>query len=174
MKLYEINNAIETLVSSLSVDPETGEIPADADDIIAQLDALNMERSAVLEYLAKIVLNLRSNQLELKAEEARLKSRREQMERREASLMEILDRECAGKKTDLGVATISYRASETTDITGAESDTITWLLAEGYADCVKLPEAKLSIDKAALKKLIKSGVTVPGAVLTIHNNCSLK
>lgn len=171
MKLYEINEAVETLLAALMVDPETGEVPADADEVIEQLDALAMEKRAVLEYLAKVVLNLRADQAAVKAEEARLKERRERMERREASVMAILDRECAGEKTDLGVATVSYRASEATEIT-SEADARTWLMSEGYDDCLKYAEP--AINKAALKKLIKSGVSVPGACVTVHNNCSLK
>lgn len=171
MKLYEINEAVETLLSALTVDPETGEVPADADEVIAQLDALAMEKRAVLEYLAKVVLNLRADQAAVKAEEARLKERRERMERREASVMAILDRECAGEKTDLGVATVSYRASEATEIT-SEADARTWLMSEGYDDCLKYAEP--TINKTALKKLIKSGVSVPGACVTVRNNCSLK
>lgn len=171
MKLYEINEAIETLLAALTVDPETGEVPADVDDVIAQLDALSMERTAVLEYLAKEVLNLRADQAAVKAEEARLKERRERMERREESIMNVLDRECAGQKTDLGVATVSYRTSEATEIT-SEADARTWLMAEGHDDCLKFSDP--TINKTALKFLIKSGVSVPGAAVTKKVNCSLK
>lgn len=171
MKLYEINEAIETLLAALTVDPDTGEVPADADDVIAQIDALSMERSAVLEYLAKEVLNLRADQAAVKAEEARLKDRRERMAKRETAILGVLDRECAGQKTDLGVATVSYRTSEATEITD-EADARTWLMAEGYDDCLKYAEP--AIDKTALKALIKSGVEVPGAAVTKRTNCSLK
>ena len=171
MKLYEINGAIETLLAALTVDAETGEVPADVDDVIAQLDALSMERTAVLEYLAKEVLNIRADQAAIKAEESRLRERRERMERREASIMGVLDRECAGQKTDLGVATVSYRTSEATEIT-CEADARTWLLAEGHEDCLKFAEP--TINKTALKTLIKSGVSVPGAAVPKKVNCSLK
>jgi hypothetical protein len=171
MKLYEINEAIETLLSALTVDPETGEVPADVDDVIAQLDALSMERTAVLEYLAKEVLNLRADQAAVKAEEQRLKERRERMERREASIMGVLDRECAGQKTDLGVATVSYRTSEATEVTD-EGRALLWLFENGYDRVLKSHDP--TIDKTELKKLIKSGVSVPGAEVTKRVNCSLK
>lgn len=171
MKLYEINEAIETLLAALTVDTETGEVPADVDDVIAQLDALSMERTAVLEYLAKEVLNLRADQAAVKAEESRLKERRELMERREASIMGVLDRECAGQKTDLGVATVSYRTSEATEIT-CEADARTWLMAEGHNDCLKFSDP--AINKTALKALIKSGTAVPGAEVVKRVSCSLK
>ncbi len=59
MKLYEVNQAIEELIEN-SVDPETGEILMDADELMARLDSLQMERQRILGYLAKLVLNTRS------------------------------------------------------------------------------------------------------------------
>jgi len=171
MKLYEINDAIETMLAALTVDEETGEVPVDLDDVIEQIDSLTMEKQNILEYLAKEVLNLRADQAAVKAEEKRLKDRREKMERREESIMKVIDRECAGEKTDLGVATVSYRTSEATEITN-EDDARTWLLAEGHEDCLKFADP--SINKTALKKLIQSGTAVPGATVVKKLNCSLK
>ena len=67
MKLYEVNQAIEGIFELL-VDPETGELLPD-ENLLAQLDALQMERSRILEYLAKLVLNTRSQMSALKEEE---------------------------------------------------------------------------------------------------------
>lgn len=171
MKLYEINEQIEALTDQIVIDPETGEVSADTEAIIEQVEALHMERKEVLEYLAKVILNLRADQAAVKAEEARLKERRERMAKREASLMNVLDRECAGQKTDLGVATISYRPSETTEVTDYRK-TWMWLAENHHDDCLTLSDP--TINKTALKRLIKSGVSVPGAELATHNNCSLK
>ena len=107
MKLYEVNQAIEGIFDLL-VDPETGELLPD-ENLMLQLEALQMERSRILEYLAKLVLNTRSQVAALKEEEKRLKERRAVLERKENRLMDILDRECHGEKTDCGVATICYR-----------------------------------------------------------------
>ena len=104
MKLYEVNQMIEGIFEQL-VDPETGEI-VENEALLAQLDSLQMERSRILEYLAKLVLNTRSQMAALKEEEKRLKERRASLERKDTRLMEILDRECAGEKTDCGVATV--------------------------------------------------------------------
>ena len=60
MKLYEINNAITELTDQLDFDPETGKIGENFDTVMAQIDALNMERQSVLEWIAKVVLNTRS------------------------------------------------------------------------------------------------------------------
>ena len=107
MKLYEVNQLIEGIFEQL-VDPETGEV-VENEALLAQLDSLQMERSRILEYLCKLVLNTRSQMAALKEEEKRLKERRASLERKDIRLMEILDRECGGEKTDCGVATVCYR-----------------------------------------------------------------
>ena len=76
MHLYEINSEIALLLQQLEVDPETGEILASSDEIIQQLNALDMERSRILEYLAKVVIETRAEAAALKAEEERLAERR--------------------------------------------------------------------------------------------------
>lgn len=60
MKLYEINLAIEELTDQIEVDPETGELLGDFVSLYQQIEALQMEKSSILEYLAKIVLNNRA------------------------------------------------------------------------------------------------------------------
>ena len=105
MKLYEINEAIARLMEQLTVDEETGELAEDTDGILEQLHALELDRRSVLEYLAKLVLNIRAEKAALKAEEQRLKSRRDALDYKEDQIMRVLDRECAGERTSLGVAT---------------------------------------------------------------------
>ena len=61
MKLYEVNGRIAELMDRLEPDPETGEITGDVDAIIAEIDGLQMERKDILSYLAKLVLNARSD-----------------------------------------------------------------------------------------------------------------
>lgn len=68
MKLYEVNEALETLLMLLEPDPETGEVTADFDSVLADINALQMEKSRILEYLAKLVLNCRSDVAAIKAE----------------------------------------------------------------------------------------------------------
>ena len=43
MKLYDINQSLESLLIQLEPDPETGEIPSNEDEIIAQINALALE-----------------------------------------------------------------------------------------------------------------------------------
>lgn len=171
MKLYEINQAIEQLVDGIEFDPETGEIVCDNDGLFAELDALHMERKSVLTYLAKVVLNLRSDATALKTEEERLKNRRSLLEKKEKRIMEILDRECAGEKTDLGVATFSYRTSTKAEVTDSV-EAIRWLTEHGHGDCYRTPEPE--VNKNDVKRLLKSGISVPGVSLVESQTYSLK
>ena len=110
MKLYEVNQEIEELMRMLEPDPETGEIPAGEDEIMARIGELAMKREDILQYLAKLALDAKASVQSLKAEEKRLKDRRQRMDARHDRLISILDREC-GEKTDLGVATLCYRSA---------------------------------------------------------------
>ena len=60
MRLYEVNQEIENLFEALEPDPETGEIPANEDEIIAQINTLAMKREDILSYLAKLALDVDS------------------------------------------------------------------------------------------------------------------
>ena len=170
MKLYEVNQAIEELAARLDPDPETGEITA-TEDILLELDSLQMERSRILEYLAKLVLNCRAEATSIKAEEKRLAERRHSLENRDARLMQILDRECAGQKTDCGVATVSYRKTNRVEVVDA-AGAISWLVASGHRECYRIPE--IEIAKNEVKRLIQAGAIVPGVKLVQDLSCSLK
>lgn len=89
MKLYEVNQQLEELLAKLEPDAETGEILADDDSIFAEIDALQMERKSILEYLAKLVLNYRAEESALKEEEKRLAERRKRIEKKEDRLLSI-------------------------------------------------------------------------------------
>ena len=169
MKLYEVNQLIAEIFEQL-VNPETGEVISD-EALLAQLDSLQMERSRIMEYLAKLVLNTKADAAALKEEEQRLKERRATLERKVDRLMSILDRECAGEKTDCGVATVCYR--RTTKVEVADSRTaISWLKENGYDSCYKQPDPEVS--KSEVKKLLQAGTEIPGITLTQDLSCSLR
>lgn len=170
MKLYEVNAAIEDIIERM-VDTETGEVLSDSDDLMHELDSLQIERSRILEYLAKLVLNCRSESAAVKAEEDRLKARRESLSRKEERLMRVLDRECAGKKTDLGIATVSYRASSRVEVSDA-AKAVRWLKRKKYTDCFRIPAPEVA--KKEVKELINSGVKVPGCAVVESRSCLLK
>lgn len=171
MHLYEINTEIALLMQQLEVDEETGEILTSSEEILRQLNALDMERSRILEYLAKVVLDTRAEAAALKDEEERLAKRRRICERREERLIEVLDRECNGQKTDLGIATLCYRVTSRVEVSDA-AKAIGWLRRHKYRDCIRVKEPE--VDKTAVRRLLTDGSTIPGIALVTGQSCSLK
>lgn len=169
MKLYEVNQAIESIFEQL-VDPETGELLPD-ETLLAQLEDLQLERSRILEYLAKLVLNTKAQIAAIKEEEQRLRDRRQSYDRKMDRLMAILDRECAGQKTDCGVATVCYRKTSRVEVDDGDA-AVSWLMNNGHTACYKVPAPEIS--KTEVKKLLTSGAEVPGITLVQDLSCSLR
>ncbi len=170
MKLYEVNRQIEDLLYQLEPDPETGEIPANEEEIIDQIKALAMRREDILQYLAKLTLNCRAEAAALKAEEERLKARRSRLESKEGHLLAILDREC-GETTDLGVATLSYRKTSRVEI-AEEAKAVSWLKRHKFTEAFRVPAP--TVYKNEVKKLLGAGQKVPGCKVVEDRSCSLK
>ncbi len=171
MKLYEINSELIALLDRLEPDSETGEVPADYEEIIAEINALAMRKEEILQYLAKLALNYRAETAALKAEEARLKERRDTLSAKEERLIRILDRECDGKTTDLGIATLSYRRTSYVDVSD-EAAAVAWLKEHDYTSAFKIPEP--TVYKAEVKKLLSAGQGIPGCAVVEDRSCSLK
>ena len=85
--------------------------------------------------------------------------------------MQILSRECCGKKTDLGVATISYRKISHVDVSDA-AKAIRWLKRNKHLNCFRVPEPEVA--KTEVKKLINAGTKVPGCAVVEDYSCSLR
>ena len=160
MKLYEVNQQLQELLTRLEPDPETGEIPANEDQILEEIHALSLRRDDILRYLAEITLNAQADIRALKEEETRLKDRRTRLERRKENLLSILDRECGGQKTDLGIATLSYRHNSRVEFPDPQK-AYAWLRRHKYSDCYRIPDPELS--KTAVGKLLDAGEKIPGA-----------
>ena len=171
MKLYEVNQQLEDLILQLEPDPETGEIPANEDEIIAQINALAMKREDILQYLVKLALDIRATVQGMKEEEKRLKDRRARMENRHDRLIGILDRECGGEKTDLGVATLCYRRVSHVEITDGDA-ACKWLRENGHDEGYRIPKPEIS--KMYVGKLLDAGYRIPGAERVTAINCYLK
>jgi len=171
MKLYEVNHQLEELLYQLEPDPETGEIPSNEDEILTQINALAMERMDILQYLAKLALNAGSDAESIKAEEKRLKARREALESRRSRLISLLDRECGGEKTDLGIATLTYRRASHVEITDAAA-AAAWLKENNHEACLRIPPPEIS--KSAVGRLLDSGSVIPGAQKVCTTSCTLK
>ena len=171
MKLYEVNQQIEDLLNQLEPDPETGEIPANEDEIIIQINTLALKREDILQFLAKLAINTKATVQSMKAEEKRLNDRRKRMEHKHDRLISILDRECGGEKTDLGIATLCYRKSSRVEITD-EDAAFKWLKETGHDDCYRIPKPEIS--KLYVGKLLDAGDKVPGAERIASTSCYLR
>lgn len=171
MKLYEINEEILRLTDQIVFDEETGEILCDMEALTAQIENLQMERRSILEYLAKLVLNLRADSAALKAEEARMHSRRLRIDKKVERLLQILDRECGGEKTDLGIATLMYRRSAHVEVSD-EAKAISWLKSRNMTNCFRVPSPELA--KSEVRKLLSVGTEIPGCALVEERSYSLK
>lgn len=171
MKLYEINTEILRLTDQIEFDEETGEILCDIDNIQRQINSLQMERQSILSWLAKLILKLRYEEAVLKVEEARLRKRRERIARKQERLMHILDRECAGRKTGLDVATFSYRKTSHVDVTDA-AKAFQWLKCNKHPECYRIPEPEVA--KTEVRKLINAGAKVPGVTVVEGYSCQLR
>lgn len=171
MKLYEVNQAIQDLADQLNPDPETGEVTGNIEEVILKINALQMEKKSILEYLAKIVLDTRASAAALKDEEKRLKERRTVLENKEKRLISILDRECEGTTTDCGVATMYYRKTSRVAVTDND-EAVSWLKENGHEDCYKVVNPEVS--KSEVKKLLKAGTKIPGVQLENDVSCSLR
>lgn len=170
MKLYELNEQIQALIEAM-VDPETGELTS-ATGLIEQIDGLQMQRKEILDYLAKEVLNLRSEQEALRAEEKRLAETRKKKEAKENRLLEVLKRETAGQKTvDFGVATGRFTAVHKLMIDETKS-LVEWLELRNYDDCIKYSEPEIRKDK--VKALISKNIKVPYTNIVDDVSFSLK
>ena len=171
MKLYEVDSEILRLLCLLEPDPETGEIPENEEQLLTELNGLQMEREHILEYLANVVLNNRAEQEMLKIEEARLYERRKKLEAKEDRLMRVLDRECDGKNTNLGIATFRYRATTKIDVAD-RAKAVNWLRRHKYKDAIRVMEPE--VDKTVVRQLLKNGAKIPGLALLQSQSCSLK
>ena len=85
--------------------------------------------------------------------------------------MRVLDRECDGKNTNLGIATFRYRA--TTKIEVADrAKAVNWLRRHKYKDAIRVMEPE--VDKTVVRQLLKNGAKIPGLALLQSQSCSLK
>ena len=152
MKLYEIDNAILDCI-----DLETGEV-IDTE----RLDALNMERDAKVENVACWIKDLRAENEAIKSEKQKLDSRRKVNDNKIESLMGWLNYALNGTKFKTGKCAISFRTSESVEVTeeGLEA------LMKEHDELLtyKAPEP----NKKAIKDAIKDGLSVVGVQL-VHN-----
>lgn len=159
--LYEIEQAMLDCL-----DLETGEVIDPA-----QLDALQMERDKKLESVALWIKNLESDVEAYKAEMEAFAARRKAAERKIEGLKTYLANALGGNKFSTAKCDVSFRKSEAVMIAD-EFDVRWWAEENKQFDILTVQPPKISL--STLKKVLKEGEVIPGAVLVERNNINIK
>lgn len=163
MNLFQIEKAITDCVKLDDRDDyvslETGEI-IDA----AALDALKMEIPKKLENLGRWMLNLEAEEKALADQEKRFKERKDAVKKKRESIKSYVGAFLNGKPYKCTDFEFKWRTSESVKFDG---------------DIYKVPDDYLrykepELDKAKIKKALKSGIEIAGCSLEVKNNLSIK
>ena len=155
----EIMACIKLENSDDYVNTETGEI-IDA----AALDALKMEIPKKLENLGRWMLNLEAEEKALADQEKRFKERKDAVKKKRESIKSYVGAFLNGKPYKCTDFEFKWRTSESVKFDG---------------DIYKVPDDYLrykepELDKAKIKKALKSGIEIAGCSLEVKNNLSIK
>lgn len=154
--LYELDEAIRNF--ELEIDEETGEV-LNAED----LDNLEMERETKIESVGLWVKNLEAEKEAVKAEKDRFAKREKVLGNKIEKLKGWLSYALQGEKFTTPRLVVSYRKSESVNITNELA------IDDKYCDIsvVRKP------DKTALKKALKDGEEIVGAELVTKQNIQI-
>lgn len=153
MNLYEIDSAILDCV-----DVETGEIFD-----VEKFEELQLTREAKIENICLWIKNLKAEAEALKAEKEAFDKRKKAAENKMESLKRYISCYLEGTAFESTKVKVSFRKSEALEV----------------LDVYKIPEEYLKykepdVDKTALKKAIKEGQTIEGAVVVENYNIQIK
>ena len=161
MNLFEIDHAIEACVKLSSgdyVDTETGEIID-----VAAIGQLEMDRDWKIRNIACWIRNLDSDEKALTEQIKVFTARRDAAKNKRESLKSYLAAFMAGKKWQNSEVAISWRKSESVEVSNVKE------LPEEYLK-YKDPEP----DKVKLKADLKAGAEIDGARLVTKENIQIK
>lgn len=154
--LYELADALRGF--DLDIDEETGEI-TNMDD----LDAIEMEFRDKVENVALMIKNFLSDAEAYKREKESFAKKEQTAKNKAERLKSYLAGNLGGEKFKSDRVTISYRKSDSVEITDAASIPVEYLRT-------KEPEP----NKAEIKKALKAGKEVSGAVLVEKESIQIK
>lgn len=158
MKLYEIDQAIESLV-----DQETGEIL----DLNAFMD-LQMAREEKVENIALWHKNMTAEADAIKVEIKNLAEREKAVRNKADGIKQRLADILQGEKFKTAKVSVSYRKSKAVKL---EESFIEWAKANAdYLLKYKAPEP----DKAAIRQALSDGVAIVGASIAERENIQVK
>ena len=157
MTLFEIDKAI--LDFQFEVDEETGEILNTQD-----LDELQMARDTKIENIGLWIKNLNAEANAVKAEKDAMADRQKRLEKKAESLKNYLTYILDGQKFSTPRVAMSFRRSESVNITDEYS------VPDEYLTVTTMTKP----DKKAIKDAIKGGKEVAGAELVTKSNLQIK
>lgn len=167
--LYELDKGIYELLengfNNACIDAETGEI--NEAKAAEYLEALQLERNAKIENIAVYVKSLTSEAEAIKAEEKRLKERREAKERKAERLKEYLKSSLLAfnnRNFETARVELFFRPSKQVIVSDIEK------LDKAYIK----EKVEYSADKTAIKKAIESGAVIDGAYIEEKQNLNIK
>lgn len=159
MTLFEINEQLRNF--EYEFDEETGEVLNED-----EFNALEVAQEEKLEAIGCIIKEKVATAEALKAE---IKNMRDRMDKeiKDIERMKAWYGQCLGNKPfSTTKVQVSFRKSETTDILQEQ------MIPEEYI--IKEIKPVTRPDKDRIKKAIKAGIDVPGAVVTEHYNIQIK
>lgn len=161
MKLYEIEQGLRALIEGTLekiVDMETGEVFT-----VDNLENLQLVKEEKLEGCAVVYKELKADAEALATEIKTLQERKNRILKKQEWLADYMAVALNGEKLKTPKCTISYRKSESVELTGN--------IEEVPSEYCK---TKVELDKTAVKKAIKEGIEVPGCSLIAKMNMQVK
>lgn len=175
--LYSIDQRLLNL-EVYGVDTETGEVAVTEEDFQRMYEDIQMEMNDKIVNTSCYIKNLLSDAEQIKAEEDRLKARRQQKEKYAQRLQDAMDNVikhrinnieedfdgCNKWKIDDPKVRLSYRRSQKVNVTNMD------ILPKKYIN----KKIEIKPDLTAIGEAIKSGKTVKGAELVNNLNLQIK
>lgn len=157
---YFIDQRIEEALEE-AVDPETGEIVDEGrlDEVVA----LQEEKQDAIEQIGLYYKDIKAAAEAVKAEKDQLAKKQKSLETRAESIKKYLAGVLSGQKFKTPRLSVSYRASETTEIADKKA-----IPAEFFV----IPEPQ--VDKRKIKEALSKGEQVPGVYIKAHQNVIIK
>ena len=153
MKLYDINQEILDCI-----DMETGEIIAPE-----KLEALQMDKHEKLRNIAFVALNATADAKAYEEQEKKFAARKKAAKATVEWAKATLARELNGAKMKEAEFSVSYRKSETVEVTD--------LAAVPNEYLIQQPP---KLDKTGIKAALKGGAVIDGASIVEHQNIQIK
>lgn len=166
--LYELDAKIAELLDTgfemSCIDAETGEI--DETQLAAYLEQLQLDRKTKIDNIAVYVKNLEAEAVAIRAEEKRLKERREAKERKAERLKNYIKTSMllqGETKFESARVSMALRNSKAVVVDESKLESVYFIN--------KLVQ---SVDKKAIKAALEAGILVEGAMLEERKNLQIK